>query len=61
MSIDEFTDTEDRFVANVVIGTLKLNYPGKQFLIHIDILEKVNHSTISKFFIEHIILFGITE
>lgn len=50
VSIDESTDAEGRYVANVVIGTLESNHPGKQFLIHTDVLEKVNHTTISKLF-----------
>jgi len=29
---------------------LEPNHPGKQFLIHTDVLEKVNHNTISKLF-----------
>jgi len=49
--IDESTDAEGRYIANVVMGTLELNYPGKQSLIHTDVLEKVNHTNISKLFV----------
>jgi len=49
--LDETTDTDDgRYVANVVVGTLELNGPGKHFLINTEVLERVNHSTISKLF-----------
>jgi hypothetical protein len=50
LSIGEFTDAVGRYVANVLIGTLELNYTGKQYLIYTDVLEKVNHSIISKLF-----------
>jgi len=50
VTLDETTDTEGRYVANVVVGTLELNGPGKHFLINTEVLEKVNHSTISKLF-----------
>jgi len=50
VSIDETTDVEGRYVANVIIGTLEVNNPGKIFLLNSDVLEKANHSTISKLF-----------
>jgi len=50
VSIDESTDAEGHYVANVVIRTLESNHPEKQFLIHTDVLEKVNHTNISKLF-----------
>lgn len=40
ISIDETTDVESRFVANVLIGTLKLECPGKTFLFNMELLEK---------------------
>lgn len=50
ISIDETTDVEGRFVANVVIGTLELGCPGKTFLFNMELLEKTNNSTIVKLF-----------
>ncbi|KAL4104508.1 hypothetical protein QTP88_019803 [Uroleucon formosanum] len=50
VTLDETTDIEGRYVANVVVGTLELNGPGKHFLINTEVLEKVNHSTILKLF-----------
>ncbi|KAF0748801.1 CGG triplet repeat-binding protein 1 [Aphis craccivora] len=50
VSIDETTDVEGRYVANVIIGTLEVNNPGKIFLLNSEVLEKANHSTISKLF-----------
>ncbi|XP_025408739.1 uncharacterized protein LOC112682378 [Sipha flava] len=50
VSIDETTDVEERYVANVIIGTLEVDNPGKIFLLNSEVLEKANHSTISKLF-----------
>jgi len=50
VSIDETTDKSGRFIANVVIGTLEFDQPGKIFLLTTEILEKANHSTIAKLF-----------
>uniref|UniRef100_A0A2S2QIM4 DUF659 domain-containing protein n=1 Tax=Sipha flava TaxID=143950 RepID=A0A2S2QIM4_9HEMI len=50
VTLDETTDAEGLYVANVVVGTLELNGPGKHFLINTEFLEKINHSTISKLF-----------
>jgi len=50
VSIDETTDSEGRYVANVIIGTLPVNGPGKHFLLASEVLEKANHTTISKLF-----------
>jgi len=50
VSIDETTDVEGRYVANVIIGTLEVDNPGKIFLLNSEVLEKANHSTISKLF-----------
>ncbi|KAL4154240.1 hypothetical protein QTP88_002065 [Uroleucon formosanum] len=47
---NESTDTSGRFIANVVIGTLEFDQPGKIFLLTTEILEKANHSTIVKLF-----------
>lgn len=50
VSIDETTDVEGRYVANVIVGTLENNCPGKTFLLDSAVLEKANFSTISKLF-----------
>ena len=50
VSIDETTDVERRYVANVIIGTLEVDNPGKIFLLNSEVLEKANHSTVSKLF-----------
>lgn len=50
ISIDETTDVEDRFIANVIIGTLEAEQSGKIFLLYIKELEKAIHSTVSKLF-----------
>lgn len=31
VSIDEISDVEGRYVANVIIGTLEIDSPGKSF------------------------------
>lgn len=48
VSIDETTDVEGRYIANVIIGTLEVENPGKIFLLHSEQLEKANHTTIAK-------------
>ncbi|KAL4153650.1 hypothetical protein QTP88_001483 [Uroleucon formosanum] len=50
VSIDETTDSEGRYVANVIIGTLNTDAPGKTYLLTTEVLEKVNNSTIVKLF-----------
>lgn len=50
MSIDETTDSEGRYVANVIIGTLNIDAPGKTYLLTTEVLEKANNSTIVKLF-----------
>jgi len=50
ISIDESTDTNGRFIANVVIGILEFDLPSKIFLLTNEILEKANHSTGAKLF-----------
>jgi len=46
--VDETTDVEGQYVVNIVIGTLEAENSGKIFLLHSDVLEKINHSTIAK-------------
>jgi len=50
VSIDETTDCEGRYIANVVVGTLEKNESGKIFLLTSEQLERANFSTISKLF-----------
>ncbi|KAL4153127.1 hypothetical protein QTP88_000960 [Uroleucon formosanum] len=50
VSIDETTDVDGRYVANVIIGTLEIGCPGKTFLFNCEVLEKANNSTIAKLF-----------
>jgi len=50
VSIDKTTDVEGRYVANVIIDALEVDNPGKIFLLNSEVLEKANHSTISKLF-----------
>ncbi|KAL4103964.1 hypothetical protein QTP88_019279 [Uroleucon formosanum] len=40
VSIDETTDATGRYIANVAIGTLEIDKPGKIFLLSCDVLEK---------------------
>lgn len=56
VSIDESTDTDGRYVGNVIIRTLEVNKPGKTFLLNSEILEKTNHSTIVQLFKNSMIL-----
>jgi len=48
ISIDETTDAEGRYIANVIIGTLEIGCPGKIFLLLTEALEKSNHTNIAK-------------
>lgn len=47
-SIDEITEL--RFVINVFIGILKIGFPGKTFLLNMELLEKTNNGTTAKLF-----------
>lgn len=50
ISIDETTDTLGRFIGNVIVGVMSGDEPQKSFLLHVEALEKVNHTTIAKLF-----------
>lgn len=50
ISIDETSDAEGRQIVNAVIGTLEEDRADDIFLLNTDVLEKTNHSTVSKFF-----------
>ncbi|KAJ4449438.1 hypothetical protein ANN_00837 [Periplaneta americana] len=50
VSVDETSDSMHRSVANVVVGILNPQSPGKRFLLTSELLERVNHKTISSLF-----------
>lgn len=50
VSIDETTDIEGRYIANVIVGTLEEHCAGEIFLLNSDEFDKANHSTICKLF-----------
>lgn len=50
VSIDETSNVEGCYVANVIVGTLEVTEPGKTFLVNCEVLEKANNSTITKLF-----------
>lgn len=50
VSIDETTNAEGRFIANVIVGTLDENCADDIFLLNSNELEKANHSTVSNLF-----------
>lgn len=56
VSIDKTTDVEGRYIANVVVGTLLSDGPGKIFLLTTEVLEKANYSTITKLFVNAMFL-----
>ncbi|XP_025412038.1 uncharacterized protein LOC112684637 [Sipha flava] len=56
VSIDETTNSNGRYVANVIIGTLEIDCPGEIMLLTSEVLEKVNHSTRAKLFDKSIAL-----
>jgi hypothetical protein len=46
-SKDELTDVDSRHVADVIVGTHFADHPGDIFLLHSEVLDKVNHTTIA--------------
>lgn len=48
-SVDETTDAAGRYIANLVVGKLNENGPGKPHLIASQELSEVNHSSIARF------------
>lgn len=46
--IGETTDIEGRFIASVIISTLKIERSGTIFLLHSEQLEKIYFTTVSK-------------
>lgn len=43
-------DVQWRYIAIVIIGTLEVDKPGQVYLLNSEVLEKTNHSTITKVF-----------
>jgi len=58
--MDETIDVKGRYVVNVIIGNLELENAGKIFLLHTEVLEKANNSTITKMFDKSMLLFIIS-
>lgn len=50
VSIDETTDVDGRYIANVIVGILKEYAPGEIFVLTCEQLERTNHSTIAVLF-----------
>lgn len=50
VSLDETTDVDGRFVANVIVGTLKGDQPGEKFVLNCEVLERTNHTSIAVLF-----------
>ena len=48
ISVDETTDSLGRYVANAVVGTFD-SEDTKVYLVNMEILESVNHSTVARF------------
>uniref|UniRef100_A0A2S2PL20 DUF659 domain-containing protein n=1 Tax=Schizaphis graminum TaxID=13262 RepID=A0A2S2PL20_SCHGA len=48
--LSETTVAIERYIANKVIGTLEVDKPGKIFLLLCKVVEKANHSIVSKLF-----------
>lgn len=56
VSIDESSDVEGRLIASVIVGTLEIDKPGEIFLLTVEVLESVNHSTICRLFDRSMVL-----
>jgi len=50
VSMDETTNVQGRYIANVIIGTLEVNKPEQVYLLNSEVLEKTNYSIITKVF-----------
>lgn len=48
-SIDETTDVDGRYIANIIVGKLS-QYESKPYLLNIAVLEHCNHEEIARFF-----------
>jgi hypothetical protein len=45
VSLDETSDVDGRYIANVIVGTLKQDQPREIFLLDCEVLERANHLT----------------
>jgi hypothetical protein len=50
VSTDEMRDVNDRYVANVVTGTLFADCPGDMYLLDSAVLDRVNNTTVVAIF-----------
>jgi hypothetical protein len=50
VSIDETSDVEGRYIANVIVRTMVMDGPGEIFLLTTESLDSMNHSTICRLF-----------
>lgn len=52
--VDETTVVECRYIANIIIGILNIDEPGRIFLIFFDLLETLRYVRFSiKFFLQY--------
>jgi len=49
-SIDETTDIDGQYIANVIVGVLDSEVSGKVMLVNCEHLEKTNSTTIAQLF-----------
>lgn len=61
VSIDETSDIEGYYVANVIVGTLEIPEPGKFFLLNCEVLDIANNSTILKLFDRYMVIIWPNE
>lgn len=47
VSVDETTDVQGRYIANIIIGTLEVDKPWQVYLLNLEVDEKTNHSIIT--------------
>jgi GTPase SAR1 family protein len=50
VSIDETSDVEGRYIANVIVRAMVMDGPGEIFLLTTESLDSMNHSTICRLF-----------
>ena len=48
IAVDETTDSESRYIANVIVGDLRGDTPGAVYLLSCEQLQKTNNATISQ-------------
>lgn len=52
VSVDETTDSEGRFVTNIVVGALSKEQPTTPYLLNVGQLEVTNNTTVTQFVID---------